>query len=232
MANAIPEGTDDVAERIALRTLAARGPDYSAEVRRLLDAGREVMRRCGTGSRPRVADIVAEAELSNDAFYRHFPSKDALVAAILADGTHRLRSYLAHQMSKADGPEGRVRRWLEGLMAQATNEEVAATTLAVWWNAGGLTTPVTTEGPTASAPLATLLEQPLADLGSPAPELDASLVAHAAVGRLSDHLRDRTRPDRHEIDHLLAFTVAAAGATVEPTGRRPAEPTERPGRRP
>ncbi len=30
-------------------------------------------------SRPRVADIVAAAGLSNDAFYRHFPSKDALL---------------------------------------------------------------------------------------------------------------------------------------------------------
>ena len=48
----------------------------------------------GTTSRPRVADIVAEAGLSNDAFYRHFASKDALVAALVEDGagaTGRLR---------------------------------------------------------------------------------------------------------------------------------------------
>ncbi|MGZ4759005.1 MAG: TetR/AcrR family transcriptional regulator, partial [Acidimicrobiales bacterium] len=44
----------DVATRIARRTLAARGPDYSSEVRRLLDAGREVMRKNGTTSRARV----------------------------------------------------------------------------------------------------------------------------------------------------------------------------------
>ena len=62
--------------------------------------------RCGTTSRPRVADIVAAAGLSNDAFYRHFASKDALVAAILEDGTARLRSYLDHQMAKARRPEG------------------------------------------------------------------------------------------------------------------------------
>lgn len=224
MANAIPtppDPADDVAARIAQRTLAARGPDYSSEVRRLLDAGREVMRRGGTGSRPRVADIVAEAELSNDAFYRHFPSKDALVAAILEDGTHRLRSYLAHQMTKADDAEGRVRRWIEGLMSQATNEEVAATTLAVWWNAGGLTTPIAAEGPAASAPLAELLEGPLAELGSTAPRLDAALVAHALVGRLSDHLWHRTRPDRREMAHLLAFALATAGDAVDDPDRQP-----------
>src|SRR6476620_1080023 len=96
----IPTSPNDVATRIARQTLAARGPDYSAEVRRLLDAGREVMRRNGTSGRARVADIVAAAGLSNEAFYRHFASKDALVAAILDDGALRLRSYLEHQIAK------------------------------------------------------------------------------------------------------------------------------------
>src|SRR5690606_5850001 len=90
----------DVAARIAQRALAKRGAEYASEVRRLLDAGLQVMRACGTASRPRVADVVAAAGLSNDAFYRHFPSKDALVVAIIEDGAERLRSYLAHQMSK------------------------------------------------------------------------------------------------------------------------------------
>jgi len=96
-----------VAERIAQRTLAPRGAEYADEVRRLLDAGLEVMRQGGTDRRPRVADIVAEAGLSNDAFYRHFPSKDALVTAILEDGAERLCSYLAHQMTKSPDPRDR-----------------------------------------------------------------------------------------------------------------------------
>ena len=74
------------------------------------------MARCGTTSRPRVADIVEAAGLSNDAFYRHFPSKDALVAAILDDGAERLQGYLDHQMAKARGPEAQVRA------------------LAIWWS--------------------------------------------------------------------------------------------------
>ena len=94
------------------------------------------MRRCGTDSRPRVADIVAAAGLSNDGFYRHFASKDALVAAILDDGTERLQSYLAHQMAKEVTAAGKVRRWVEGVLSQASDEEIAATTLAVLWNAG------------------------------------------------------------------------------------------------
>ena len=121
MANAIPDEQNDVATRIAQRTLAEREAGYSAEVRRLLDAGREVMRRKGTGKRATVAEIIAEAALSNEAFYRHFPSKDALVAAILDDGTQRLRSYLAHQMAKDADPARQLRRWVPSSRMAATS---------------------------------------------------------------------------------------------------------------
>src|SRR5690348_2490130 len=133
MKNSILYIENDVATRMAQRTLAKREAGYASEVRRLLDAALEVMRQGGTASRPRVADIVAAAGLSNDAFYRHFPSKDALVAALLEDGAERLRGYLAHQMAKADTPEAQVRRWVQGVLAQ-TEDEIAATTLAVLFN--------------------------------------------------------------------------------------------------
>ena len=84
MQNAILE-PDEIAGRIAQQSLAKRGADYASEVRRLLDAALTVMRERGTTSRPRVADIVGAAGLSNDAFYRHFSSKDALVTAKMAD---------------------------------------------------------------------------------------------------------------------------------------------------
>jgi AcrR family transcriptional regulator len=165
------------------------------------------MRRCGTRGRPRVADIVAAAGMSNDAFYRHFASKDELVAAILEDGTQRLRSYLAHQMDRASTPEGKVRRWVEGVLAQAADEESAATTRAVLWNAGGLGYALVSGSP--STVLATLLEQPFAELGSPTAALDASLVAHAVVGKLSDHLRQRVRPTKSDTERITAFCLAA-----------------------
>ncbi len=195
--------------------MAARTPGYAAEVRRLLDAGREVMRRNGTAAKAKVADIVVASGLSNDAFYRHFSSKDALIAAILEDGTARLERYLTHQMEKADTPEGRVRRWVQGVMRQATDRDAAATTLAVLWNAGSWNATGAIDrsaGPSATAPLAALLAEPLAALGSEDPELDASLVGHAVVGTLSDHLWRGTRPTRLEIDHLVGFCLRAVSA--------------------
>jgi AcrR family transcriptional regulator len=201
-------GADAVAYRVAGQGLAKRRAAYATEVRRLLDAALEVMRTCGTTSRPRVADIVAAAGLSNDAFYRHFPSKDALVAALLDDGAERLASYLTHQMAKAARPEDQVRRFVEGVLSQA-DDDIAETTLAVLWNGGSVGESPAAGRHHASAPLAALLREPFAALGSPDPDLDAALAAHATLGRLTDHLWQRTQPSPAEIDRIVGVWVAA-----------------------
>jgi AcrR family transcriptional regulator len=224
MATAISTTPNDVSDRIARQTLAKREAGYASEIRRLLDAALDVMRECGTTSRPRVADIVAAAGLSNDAFYRHFPSKDALVTAILDDGADRLGSYLAHQMAKEPSPRGQVRRWVEGVLSQA-DEEIAATTLAVLWNAGSVGEGLASGRHFASAPVAALLQEPLAALGSDAPDFDASLAAHATLGKLSDYLWQRTQPTRAEIARITEFCLVSVtprrGSTKSSaTGRR------------
>jgi AcrR family transcriptional regulator len=198
--NAIPSAAQEA--------LARREAAYAEEVRRLLDAGLDVMRRCGTSSRPRVVDIVAAAGLSNDAFYRHFPSKDALVAALVDDGALRLRSYLTHQMEKVTTPEAKVRRWVEGVMSQAEGE-VAATTLAVVWNGDSVAGPSGPGRTAARAEPGRLLEAPFAALGSARPELDAALAAHAIFGRLSELLWDGAQADAAEVDHLVEFCLGA-----------------------
>ncbi len=220
MKNSILDPENDIAARIAQRTLAKREAGYASEVRRLLDAALEVMRQGGMASRPRVADIVAAAGLSNDAFYRHFPSKDALVAALLEDGAQRLARYVAHQMSKEPSPEGQVRRWVEGVLSQ-TREEIAATTLAVLWNGGRIGESVASGRHSAAAPLATLLREPFAQLGSASPALDASLAAHAVVGKISDYLWQRTTPSPADLDRITAFCLRTATQVTDVPERAP-----------
>jgi AcrR family transcriptional regulator len=217
--NAILTDAGDVAGAIAQQTLARREAQYASEVRRLLDAALGVMRTGGNAASPRVADIVAAAGLSNDAFYRHFASKDALVAAILEDGLARLSSYLDHQMARAPTPADKVRRFVEGVMSQAADDDIAATTRAVLWNAGTLSGPLGSSRSSPAASLAPLLREPFAQLGSPDPDVDAALAAHVAVGRLSDLLLERVRPTRAEIDRIVEFCLAAvtARARLAPT---------------
>jgi AcrR family transcriptional regulator len=215
--NAIPKpeavASSDVADRIVRRSLAKREGEYASEVRRLLDAALEVMQGYGTSARPRVADIVAASGLSNDAFYRHFKSKDDLVTALLEDGGERLRSYLEHQLAKETTPEGKVRRWVEGVLAQAVGD-VAAGTLAVMWNGGTAGAGLAAGRHFASSPVATLLHQPFAALGSSAPELDAMLAAHATFGMLSDFLWEGVEPTEVEVERVTAFCLAAVTPAV------------------
>jgi len=79
----------NVVADLADRAVAERHDVYAAEIRALLDAAPAVMRRDDTID-PKVADIVRESGLSNQAFYRHFDGKDALLVAVLADGRERL----------------------------------------------------------------------------------------------------------------------------------------------
>ena len=193
--NAIPD-------RIAAATMAKRGAVYSDEVRRLLDAALEVISRT---SAPRVADIVAAAGLSNDAFYRHFRSKDALIAAVIEDGTERLAAYIEHQMGKESEPAAQVRRWVEAVMSQA-RADIAGPTLAVVGN-GNQTAG---EGYHGAAPrLAQLLVGPVSALGCSAPELAASLAAHAVVGRMSQYLWAGEVPSSEELDQIAEFVLRA-----------------------
>ena len=175
------------------RPLASAEAAYADEVRRLLDAALEVMRRCGTTSRPRVADIVAAAGLSNDAFYRHFPSKDALVAALLDDGAERLRATSTTRWRRSRRPEGQVRRWVEGVLSQARRGHRGD------HPRGALERRQRRRGPRVRSPprqRAARRAPARAVRGArqPRPELDASLAAHATLGRLTDHLWQRDQP--------------------------------------
>ncbi len=209
----------DVAARIAQQTSTRRRIDYTEEVRRLLDAAMEVMTRNGPGSKARVADIVAAAGLSNEAFYRHFRSKDALVDALLEDGAERLRTYLAHQMGKHRSAEARVRRWVAGVLSQS-DPAIASATLAVLRNSGDGAAGAAAGRHFASGPRATLLSAPLEELGSRDPDRDAALVAHGVLGLLSDHLWAATTSSPREVDGVTEFVLRAVGAPSAHAAKR------------
>jgi AcrR family transcriptional regulator len=207
-----------LADRIAQRSLAKREASYVTEVRSLLDAGLAVMRRTGTTARPRVSDIVAAAGLSNEAFYRHFPSKDALIVAILDDGAERLAGYLEHQMVRVEEPEKKIRCWVEGILSQASNDEIASTTLAVLSNAGTIGHPFLLEARTLIQPLAGLLIDPLTELGDDRADFDASFLTHGVVGLMTDFLQRGEKPGSGEVDRLVrhCLVVGARSGGADP----------------
>jgi AcrR family transcriptional regulator len=156
-----------------------------------------------------VAEIVREAGLSNQAFYRHFAGKDDLVAAIVDAGARRLRGYLAHRMAGEGQPAGKVRVWVRGVLSQATDEEVAAPTRAIGWNRNILAVEADGAARDAESLVWALLEEPLARCGQGDPEATAYLIGKLVFAVLVEALWSEEPPTRTQLDLVEEFCLAA-----------------------
>jgi AcrR family transcriptional regulator len=195
------------APSVAARILAAsqarqRRPDYTNEVSALLEAARKVIAETG---KARVADIVDKAGLSNDAFYRYFESKDALIAALIEDGTERLAGLAARGMAGAASPEAQVRVWWETMVGQADPRRAEKTVALIRLSANS-NTGLATRQPVRD-PLARLLEGPFAGLGSADPRFDSVLVTHAVMSVVSSQMWTGSKLPKRERDYLLRFCL-------------------------
>jgi AcrR family transcriptional regulator len=195
-----------VERELADRAVAERRDAYASEARRFIDAALLVMRRTGAID-PAVRDVVREAGLSNQAFYRHFASKDELLLAVLADGRQRLVSYVERRVARATEPREQVRRWIEALMEQARHPDAAEATRPFAINGSRLND----RFPDATAASAQHLVSTLRPLivAAGGDERDAQLVHDLTMTRMNDALVHRRVPDRKEVAHLVAFCLAA-----------------------
>jgi len=212
--NAVPAAAEPdapVAERVASRTLASRSEVYAEEVRRLIDAGYAVMRRTAS-LEPRVSDIVREAGLSNQAFYRHFTGKDELLVAILDDGQRQLVTYLEHRMAGAATGEARVRAWIKGVLEQARNETAAENTRPFAINSARLADRFPDEVARSRELLVRPLREAVADVGGD-PQRDADAVYHLVIGCMNDALVARRTPSREDVEHLEQFVLGGLRGT-------------------
>ena len=199
-----------LAERTGRRRVEA------PEIRRtqILNAARACFVRGGFGP-TKVSDIAAEAGISVGLIYRHFPSKEALIEAIVADDSQAQVTSLLSLLEEPDtSAASAVRRFAEtlrpmlmdrartGLMIEvaaemARNEAVRAATMAVQATA-----------------LARVRERlgALSELKLQPDELDvrlrmvsalasgAAIQVAASLEPLSDRFFDRLR---HTVEHIL-----------------------------
>jgi AcrR family transcriptional regulator len=202
-------GEPSPAERAAARSTARLVEARTAEAEALLAAGMAVMVRNGTTKRATVAEIVKEAGLSNQAFYRHFAGKDDLVAALIDAGARRLAGYLEHRMAATDDPGVQVRTWIEGVLAQVTDPAVAAPTRAVAWNRGPIGGEADDLARRAERSSFGLLEAPLAALGRPDPAADAYLIGTLVFRVLGEALDADPGPTAEDLAFVTDFCLAA-----------------------
>jgi AcrR family transcriptional regulator len=206
--------------------MAQRGSSYVQEVQRIVDATYRVIARTGSFD-PKLRDILRESDLSTQAFYKHFRSKDELMLIVLDDGRRRLVGYLAHRMEKADSAAGKVRAWVEGVLAQAEEADVAARTRPFLAHQDRLAEQFPAEQQQSVDLLIGLLRDSISDLPGTRSRLsttrDAEAVYQLTFGTLHWHLSHGTRPTTGEINHLVQFSLRGVGGVPAPgPGRRPA----------
>jgi AcrR family transcriptional regulator len=209
MQNAVPGDAGSVEGALAARAVAGRREQYETEVRRLLDAAFAVMRRTGTTD-PQVREIVHEAGLSNQAFYRHFASKDTLLLAVLADGRRQLVDYLRGRLAATDDPAEQVRRYVDGILAQARDHTAAEATRPFAIDGNRLAAQFPDAIAASRAELLALARPAVHALGGN--ELDVELVHDLAMTRMHDALVHRRRPQPREVQRIVAFCLRGLGA--------------------
>ena len=207
-----PDGPS-LAELAVQRSTAHLVEARTNEAQALMDAGSAVMIRYGVERRATVAEIVREAGLSNQAFYRHFESKDDLVAAIVDAGARRLAGYLEHRMAGEATPAGRVRAWVQGVLAQATDPEVAHATRAITWNGNALSGEADAAARRTSGLVWEVLEPALHDAGSADPARDSYLIGRLVFAVLFDALWAEEPPTPTDLAFVEDFCLAGLTAT-------------------
>jgi AcrR family transcriptional regulator len=207
---------ESLRERLVERALAAQRAQAADEVDRLVEATYRVMAAQGTVE-PRVRDILKEADLSTQTFYRHFASKDELLLVILDDGRRLLAGYLAHRMEKvrAKGPEAEVRAWIEGMLAQAADPAASTRTrpfIAEVRRLGDLHPEEQQRSMRVMADLLTAAVGRGVEDGvfeADDVEVVSTYVYRLVVGVMEEHVLEASAPEKVEVDHLVAFCLKA-----------------------
>ncbi len=198
--------TPDVAELAVRRGLKGRAENAEAEVARLIEVGRDTLRR---GAPVKVAEVVKGAQVSIDAFYRYFAGKDAFVTAVVEDDVRRIVAHAERRMSEQAGSRGKIRAAVAAVLAD----------LAALGGANRMHTLIATAPPVARGrqtledALATMFAVPVLALGSQDVDRDTHAAAAVLLNRVERLARDQVMPTDEDEDHVVAFILRAVVRT-------------------
>jgi AcrR family transcriptional regulator len=191
------------------------------EVARAIAAAYRVIER-DHSTELKMRDLLAEAGLSTQQFYRYFASKDDFITALLEDGQQRLLGYLEHQVAKHADPRQRLDACLKGLLAQAEDLDAAARTrpfliyrARLHQRSPGLRDQLTSG-------LRALLAREITaarEQDSTGAESDAFWVLSLTGAVMEAHILDGTSPTPDQRASLLAFCFRGLGLLPPPARR-------------
>ncbi len=225
-----PTLTEHLAQRAVERTIASRRTEYEREMGRIVESTFALIERTGNLD-PSMREILGEAGMSTQAFYRYFASKDELMLALLDEGRRRLVTSLKRRMQRSAAPTDQVRAWVVGVLALASNPGAAART-SPWVASDQRLSELFPDEQRASVDLLVgLLVDPILGLREAssdrrrdtdgrgaAPRSTARSAAHGAalmvyrltLATLRSHLGAGTKPTAGETEDLVDFCLRGA----------------------
>ncbi len=205
------------AENTVDRSLEPRRARYEREVEQLVSSALRVMRRKGYAAAT-VADVLAEAELSTRAFYRHFHSKEELFLAVFERDSGESSGRMQKRLAPLPGPRARLLGWLDEVLSLAYDRPRARRTRTLASEASSLRSAYPSEfiaiQRAVYEPLVGVLEEGRADGTFPAahPEDDARSIHAVAWTLIEAHLGGGGPSDLESARaHVLRFCLPALG---------------------
>lgn len=190
-----------------------RQASYDDEVRRLIDAAQQVMLTKGRTEQPRVADIVAAAGITNQAFYRHFRSRDDVIIATYEQGLLTISNYLAHRVKGKRGLTAKVTAWIDGILAQIDDSELTELSAAILWNVAQIARDKSEIEPKGYAQILDVLTGVLRAGGVENPDRTAYFVQTTVLGVTARCMETDVRLAAGDRAALIRFCLA--GITTE-----------------
>lgn len=218
--------------RIGGRRKVAPDPQVGAA---LISAATEIVRVEGVQALS-VAQVLGITNLSTRAFYRHFDSKDQLIAAVFLEMAHAEVARLEKRMSDARDPVRAVVAWIDGRLDIAFDQQVRSDLrhMSVEAQAQMLAAPELV-APAYREMLRPLVEQLTRgkDLGIFAridPDSEALSVHGVVWANVERHWATAAR-DPHEVrDRVQRFCMGGLGLTPEQISAALQDRQSRPGR--
>jgi len=196
----------------------ATAPTGSAsEQQTILDAALRVMRRNGYAE-AQIGDILAEAELSTRAFYRHFGSKDDLLLALYRGDAEVVAGRLRDRVAAAATPRAQLEAWIDETLSLGYDRRRASRAAMLGSDAVRRTAAFAEENARANAALAAPLREVLTEGAATGafplcvPDDDAATI-HALVWRLvTEAIGGRASMDEDGARaHVRRFCLPALG---------------------
>jgi AcrR family transcriptional regulator len=192
------------------------GPDPTVR-RQILAAASTVLREQGVGGLS-VAAVLERAGLSTRAFYRHFDSKEGLVAAVFVETAGVEKRRLRRRMSAATTEIEAVTAWIDGRLDLAFDDSIGSDlrrlSLEAQSQSPGLVQPAYAE---MLRPLRDALQRGLHGgvFHHIDPETDAQFIHGAVWAGITEHWATAAC-DRNELrERILRFCLRGLGVTRE-----------------